>query len=519
LKPKRHLAASSLAPTNKIVGVIRPQQWTRYLPLTAIGVGTGVLYLMLAINQTAIWERASWFARPWIGLPATNRLLVEYAALNAGLMALYVIVLGIATARPIDRPTDRAMIMVTLGWPVAYMAGLLFFAPTFSIDALSYLAHGATALLPFPTDAYAAPPNMILALPYGQELVARGWVPPPGVSPYGPLWTLLESFVVRSGMGIDASVTLFKIVATGSALASGFVIWRILGLIRPAARLAGTAAFLWNPVVIMELAGDGHNDGLMVLLALLALYFVLSARAEGSLLASAIGSAVKYLPALFVLPQLAYMWQTASDRRRVVRGAAIGMLGGLVLGVLAFAPFAGPHVLDGVFRANGGGPWPLWPSISGLVYTGFQSWLPSFEPASGRTLLLLGFFALVVAYQTYRSSTPARLIGACSTIALTYVYLVSPAFWPWYAILPIAFLVLEGGWRPILIILVATVASRFVAPLGVMPTDVPFEMAWEIGTVGPLIVTCAVVAALRIVGPSKVGSRPETPARSAPQGC
>ena len=61
-------------------------------------------------------------------------------------------------------------------------------------------------------------------------------------------------------------------IALASALGSAWLAWSILGRIRPAFRLAGTVLLLWNPVVLVELSAEGHNDGLMTFFVLLAIF-------------------------------------------------------------------------------------------------------------------------------------------------------------------------------------------------------------------------------------------------------
>ncbi len=463
-------------------------------PFVVLG-GALALYALLAINQAAIWGRASWFARPRAGTDETGFLVAGYVAINAALLALYAAIVRISAGR-----TGEGWSAAVLGLPVLVLAGFAWVGPTFSVDVWSYLAHGATTLLPYDSDAYSTPPRLISALPYGQELLARGWNPAPGTSPYGPVWTLLESAIVGSGLGVDAGMHVIKAIGAGAAFGSAALVWRILGLVRPEARLAGTAAFLWNPVVVVELAGEGHIDGLMVFLALLGLYGVLLARPAAGLVSTVAGGLVKYLPALFLLPQLAYLWRRATgDRRAFVAGVLPALAIAAAMAGLAFLPFLGPHLFDGVLRSNAGGAWPLWPSVSGLVYSGLLSWFPALDQATGRTLLLGGVVGLVVLVQSMRAATPERLIRACATIAVTYVYLVSAIFWPWYALLPIAFLVMEPGRRPWILVLVLTAGSRLLAPLGALPADVPFQGVFTWGTLAVVLIALGTSALARLV--------------------
>ena len=61
---------------------------------------------------------------------------------------------------------------------------------------------------------------------------------------------------------VSLAVLLMKLPALLGALGSAALIWRILGMVRPRLRLLGTIAFVWNPVVIAELAaGECTSTG------------------------------------------------------------------------------------------------------------------------------------------------------------------------------------------------------------------------------------------------------------------
>src|SRR5258708_3950001 len=56
------------------------------------------------------------------------------------------------------------------------------------------------------------------------------------------------------------------------------LIWAILGKIAPARCLPGTVLYAWNPLALVELAGNGHNDGLLICLLLLASWLLVQQR-------------------------------------------------------------------------------------------------------------------------------------------------------------------------------------------------------------------------------------------------
>src|SRR5260221_8941122 len=149
---------------------------------------------------------------------------------------------------------------------VALLAG----QPNLSIDVFTYIAQGRHASTG--TNPYAHPVKEIAATPFGSELEARGWIPVHGVSPYGPLWTQFEAAVGRIATGIPGQVLSIKLLVVAFSVGSAAMIWLILGIVAPRSQLAGTLIYLWNPVVIVELAGEGHNDAAMLFFVLLSLW-------------------------------------------------------------------------------------------------------------------------------------------------------------------------------------------------------------------------------------------------------
>jgi hypothetical protein len=74
------------------------------------------------------------------------------------------------------------------------------------------------------------------------------------------------------------------------------------------------------------------------------------------------------------------------------------------------------------------------------------------------TIVLL---AVVIAF---RVRTSADLIRGSAVLMVRYT-LLSPAYWPWYAVLPVAFLALVPRGAFLVLIVAMSLGSRLVAPL------------------------------------------------------
>jgi len=76
----------------------------------------------------------------------------------------------------------------------------------------------------------------------------------------------------------DANSYLYKGLALFSHLANCLLIWVILSNLAPTRRLGGTLLYAWNPLAIIELAGYGYNDGLLIFLLLVTTLLIIQSK-------------------------------------------------------------------------------------------------------------------------------------------------------------------------------------------------------------------------------------------------
>ncbi len=137
-------------------------------------------------------------------------------------------------------------------------------------------------------------------------------------------------------MPVDTAVAVLKAVAAFSVLGLAAVVARIAAW-RGVDPLRAAAFVALNPLVLVHVVGGAHNDGLAMLLALLAVATLLSARefSGGALLVAA--AATKAV-ALFVAPFALTATATQSPMgRKVEPYATFRPIGRLLAGALAAA--------------------------------------------------------------------------------------------------------------------------------------------------------------------------------------
>ena len=264
-------------------------------------------------------------------------------------------------------------------------------------------------------------------------------------SPYGPLWQLLAWLVTAlSGDRLLPGLLLFKGLLAACHLLNTWLVARItaaIGGARPGVAASigslrpGVAALLygWNPLLLYETVGNGHNDGVMLvalLLALLALTGRRDALAAPLVVAAALA---KWIGALW-LPILALGWLPGAwyaRRWRAIGAAGLGMA--LLVGVCLGPFWAGGAALDGVRRQA-----DLHTTSFGglLMLEAAQRALPI---TSQELLDLIKRGALALVALTILIARPrdgsAREV-ARATFDVTLAYLLVGALWfqPWYLV-------------------------------------------------------------------------------------
>jgi Glycosyltransferase family 87 len=152
-----------------------------------------------------------------------------------------------------------------------------------SHDVYSYLDYARLGVV-HGLDPYVHPP---LAAPTDPAYADVTWTET--TSAYGPLFTLLTYPLAWLPVGL--AVAVLKAAAALSVLALALVASRLAAR-RGVEPLRAAAFVALNPLVLVHAVGGAHNDGLAMLLAMLAVAAVLSAReiSAGAALAAAIAT-------------------------------------------------------------------------------------------------------------------------------------------------------------------------------------------------------------------------------------
>ncbi len=230
------------------------------------------------------------------------------------------------------RPLSRSIRLLVWGGAILITLLLIGAYPVTSSDIFDYIFRGRMALR-YDANPYLVAPNRFKDDPFFRYV---GW--PNAPSAYGPLWERLSvALQLWGGDSLLRNVVLLKSLAAATHLAIGGVIGHLIS--DPHRRVMGQYLWLWCPLALWELPATGHNDGLLILSLLLAVWATRCRRHWLAVVLVTAGALIKYLPAL-LLPLVALDWlrrQQSWQRRLGVAVLALGLA--LLPAVAIYAPY------------------------------------------------------------------------------------------------------------------------------------------------------------------------------------
>jgi alpha-1,6-mannosyltransferase len=366
----------------------------------------------------------------------------------------------------------------------ALAALLLFSYPVDAIDVFVYAIYtrgwGLYGLNPLATAPAQFPAND----PWVG--LAAEWASAP--SPYGPVWQVLALGAYFAGGDFLRQVYALKVLLSLAYLGSATLIYLILKQRQPRWAVAGTIAFAWNPLVLLEVAQNGHNDIVMIFFLLAAVWALLhSSHPERSAAKSkdviylllvclflALSILTKFITIVvvpFFLLALMMRGQRWPDRIARLIGSSL-LIGALVvIGRLPLWP--GWETWALVQGADSAGR-----SILALIILSVKDLIGLETAFPASRLLLWAIFAPIYLYCLWRmiavirrDSSKRREAIETQTIASSFLtlfwllLLMMPLFHAWYIVwsFPLAVLLLPER-RALIASIVFTLSALLVVP-------------------------------------------------------
>jgi alpha-1,6-mannosyltransferase len=369
---------------------------------------------------------------------------LAYGLIWAGFLAY----LGFLAAAP---ALGRGVVWTTI---VLLVGGFAAAPVLLSHDVYSYVDYARLGVV-HGLDPYVSPPQ---AVPGDPAFADVTWTA--ATSAYGPLFTLAT--YPLAWLPVGAAVAVLKAVAALSVLGLAAVVARLAAW-RGVEPLRAAAFVALNPLVLVHVVGGAHNDGLTMLLAMLGVAAILSAR-EASGGAALLAAIATKASALFIAPFA--LLATAKPRPmglkrppygrsrpigRLLGGGAAAMVG---LGAAAYLGFGWDWLHAFALAGETQG------QTSHLSIPTTFARLTGLDPDAVRIAALV-LFAALVAYLLLWTWRGHDWVLATAWTALALL-LATAWLLPWYLVWPLPLVAISRN-RPLQLLTLALTAYQLGA--------------------------------------------------------
>jgi hypothetical protein len=254
------------------------------------------------------------------------------------------------------------------------------------------------------------------------------------------------------------NLLLLKGMFSMMMLVCAWLVYHILSSYAPKWALAGMLLFAWNPLVLFEYSANSHNDVVIVLFVLLALFALTK---EHPVLAFALilaSASIKYatLPLLPLFFLYGVMHQSNHRKRLIylvwIAGVSVVFIGGV------YGPFwAGPHTFDSTLSHD---DWYL--SSLSVVLSDITPLGVGGERAKLISRFIFGIFFLYALFLSTKR-LPDMIRGAALTM-FAFLAFGTVKFEPWYAIWGLGLMVLVPSIEVSLGYILLSFGATLIAP-------------------------------------------------------
>lgn len=386
-------------------------------------------------------------------------VLATFLLLLAGLFVLLAASVGKRSLREQTSPiTVRFLIMLLL---TALFGVTMLLAPlnlnVFSRDMLSYGLYGRMVAIhhvnPYSVSPTEFPHDLL------QSLLG---ITTPTTS--GPVW-LDTSFGITllAGESIANILVGFRLLALIAHIANAVLLWSIMVRLRPQLRLSLSLLYAWNPLILLFGVAYMHQEIVLVFFVLLAIFFFQRSSPTLGWVFVMLTSLINLLWLPLLLLFFRYMLHESRILRvnqRLVWWAGMFVTSVIVV-VLAYAPYwhalgIGGFVtqLHHVFLPDAATN-SLDASLLNLPIAPRVSWLLAPHSWSLLALSLMTLFLLL----GFLLADSLQLIMLFSCWVLVALVFLTPDYWPWYAIGPVALAICSAHRRTLLLVIMLTVGT------------------------------------------------------------
>ena len=397
-------------------------------------VGLGIAVLMSLLIYWFVFIRMAnlldLYQKPLISLVTISKNMPSARwVLMAGFLALAGLNwLGWHSAM---KAQGKAAWSIVLGGFILFAIILLFLYPFDAADIFDNIVHGRIISI------YHANPFIKVGSDFKTDLFYpyMGWKFTP--SAYGPAWELMAALTtIIAGNGIIANVIAFKLLLGIFMVGSAVCLFFILQQYMPERTLANILLFIWNPIVLYETFGNGHNDIVIVFFMLAAAWAMVRRRYVLAVLALLVGTLVKFVPALLLPLVVVIAWRELPKMRSRIRFLITGGFFSLILIFLAYGPFWQGFQVLGIARRQT----MFTTSISSIAYYLLRTSLGAVPTGTWITRITAAVTLIFVLWQCFKAWHDLSWMSfqkASFNILMFYMLVSIMWFHNWYTIWPL----------------------------------------------------------------------------------
>lgn len=421
-------------------------------------------------------ESVALFSRLW---PYPSLILAPDAFATAArilivlLWAVYIMSEDVAR-RCHSLVTRRRLLYAIIAFTLLFTAGMVFvMPPVLSSDVYAYAIFGRMAstyhLNPYAVTASAVGSDNLFAYVFWRSDTTH----------YGPAWTLLSAGITAlAGQSVLVTALAFKFVAGIAHLINCMLVYVLARRIGGSDGFSALLLYAWNPLILIETAGSGHNDGIMMAFAFAGLLLLTSKRRLLGVAVLLVSVLVKYITAILLLFAGVVVllkektWRAAA--RVALQMAVVTALAAAAL-YLPFWPFVQSPAQEGsagsALRAAMPNPvfYVLREGLTRILDAVTQSSQASqsvslFLPYALNAVFVLLLAVAVVRLIRERSDWP-QAIASWGVMTFIYLFLVFGGGFAWYTVAPLMIAVVGQQNRSNRLLLLASAAAGVVLML------------------------------------------------------
>ncbi len=438
-------------------------------------VASLAIYLALFLRPYSLFD---WWTKPGMTIAKIDNWQPAAGAVFVLAMLALFLFYWLAS-RIVLRFYDRRIWVLVLVGALAFNLTLMFMYTVDSTDLFDNILRGRMTALYGQNVFYDKPSSAAISRndPFFRY---TGW--PNITTAYGPWWEMTSAAIARAaGDGIVANVLAYKAAMVLLYALTGTLIALTLREHAPRRTLYGVLLWTWNPLALYSIAGNAHNDALMVLFLVLGFFFLARGNLTLAALAETGGALCKFVPAVIVPVILLAGLQRQRDWIGRVKFLAVtGVLCALLVAV-SYAPFyRGGDILNADWRSH-----MFTTSIPTLVKTQLDAPLTPKVADSyidRITVLVTGVWVLlqlVLLWRARRANNQwTHYVRAALAILLFYNLVTGLWFQPWYTLWTMALAALLPDSMIARGSILFTLAASFKMPvfdflIGVRPGHIP----------------------------------------------